>query len=74
MMIDMATRAWKRPRETSSAITYEKMFWNNCFQGNCRGDYLEKGAYGLDVLVGEDDHTKESGESTVKDVRSGSVD
>ena len=50
------------------------MFLNNCFQENCRGDYLEEGAYGLDVLVGEDDHTKESGESTVKDVRSGSVD
>ena len=52
----------------------KKMFLNNCFQENCRGDYLEEGAYGLDVLVGEDDHTKESGESTVKDVRSGSVD
>ena len=52
----------------------KKMFWNNCFQGTCRSDYLEIGAYGLDVLVGEDDHTKESGESTVKDVRSSSVE
>ena len=31
MMIDMATRAWKRPRETSSAITYEKMIPRKCF-------------------------------------------
>ena len=52
----------------------KKMFLNNCFQGNCRADHLEEGAYGLDVLVGEDDHTKESGESTVEDVRSGPVD
>ena len=31
MMIDMATRAWKRPRETSSAITFEKMIPRKCF-------------------------------------------
>ena len=71
-----ATRAWKRPSETSSTITWQQdvsiniiLLTNDNMKRLlfCR-EHLEECADESDVLIGKDNHTQEGGESSMKDM------
>ena len=68
-----ATKAWKRPIETSSTITWEHkhhLCQDFIHQQQHQGYllHLEECADESEVLIGKDDHTQEGGESSVKDM------
>ena len=70
--VGRATRAWNRPSETSSTITWQQgHICQGCMKDISGREHLEECADGHEVLIGKDDHAEEGGESTVKDVRSG---
>ena len=64
-----ATRAWNRPIETSSTITWQQChLLQDCMKDILGREHLEECADGHEVLIGKDDHTEEGGESSVKDM------
>ena len=64
--VGKATRAWKRPVETSSTINWES---RSSLSTSAKHHHLEEGEEVGKVGVGKDDHCQEGGEATMEDMR-----